>query len=540
MTARRPRPAVSAVDVAIIGYGPVGATAANLLGAAGCSVVVVEREPSVFGRARAVSTDEEVMRIWQRTGLADRLAEDMLEGRPIDLVDSGGRPLLTLAPASRGNGWPPQLFLHQPALEGVLRAGVARYPNVEVLLGHEWAALDQQADGVELTLTDLRTGAHVRRRAGYVLACDGGASPVRKALGIGFVGRTYNDRWIVIDTRVRCEWPGHDRLRFHCDPRRPAVDCPTPLGHHRWEFPLLDGDDEAAIVGRKEVWSLLSRHGITPEQVEVLRASIYNHHVRFAARWRDRRVFLLGDAAHVMPPWIGQGMAAGIRDAGNLCWKLAGVLDGTLRPGVLDSYEAERQPHARAVSDQAVLLGRIISERRRLVVGVRDPLGRLVMVTPLVGGWVRSARWFPQARVRAGFAVGTAARGAGPANWRARLTGRRSAVSEPLPQPWVLDGEGARRRLDDVLGPGWILLHVGRLPAGAEQWTGVARPVEVVRPGGADWPGAVVDVDGLLGRWLAQHGTGAVVVRPDRFVFAAARAGALPPMPRDERRLSGP
>lgn len=218
-----------------------------------------------------------------------------------------------------------------------------------------------------------------------MIAADGGSSPTRSRLGIGFEGRTYEDRWVVIDTKVLREWSDVDRLRFHCNPARPAVDCPTPLGHHRWEFPVLPGDDEAELVTEGAVRRLLADQGIGPDHVEVLRAVIYSHHVRFADRWRAGRIFLAGDAAHVMPPWIGQGMASGVRDVNNLCWKLDGVLKGQLPDAALDSYETERMPHVREVTKSAVFFGRVITERRRALTALRNPLFRAAMRTPLLG-----------------------------------------------------------------------------------------------------------------------------------------------------------
>lgn len=217
-------------DVAIVGYGPVGCTAANLLGQLGLNVVVVERDPDIYARARAISIDEEVVRIWQQVGLADRLNADMQPGCGASFVDAKGVPFVRLLPVSRGNGHPPQQFIYQPALEKVLREGVDRFPNVSVLLQHECLRLVPRDDGVELMLADLTTDEFRRIRATYVIAADGGSSATRAQLGVGFGGRTFAERWIVIDTKVLKEWPGHDRLRFHCTPERPTVDCPT-----RWD-----------------------------------------------------------------------------------------------------------------------------------------------------------------------------------------------------------------------------------------------------------------------------------------------------------------
>ncbi len=497
----------NAYDVAIIGYGPVGVTAANLLGGMGLKVAVFEREPSIYSRARAISTDEEVLRIWQRIGLAERLKQDMLSDKPIDFVDGAGRSFLSFAPQSRGNGHPPQLFIYQPALEQTLRDGVDRYPNVEVLLGQECVRVRQDAAGVELAVLNLADDTIGRFRAAYVIAADGGSSPTRGQLGVGFEGKTYEDRWVVIDTKVRKEWPTHDRLRFHCDPKRPAVDCPTPLGHHRWEFPVLEGEDEKELVSDESVWRLLEKQGIGPEHVEILRAVVYSHHVRFAARWQIDRIFLAGDAAHVMPPWIGQGMAAGVRDVGNLCWKIAGVVQGDLPTSVLESYEVERQPHVRKVTKKAVFFGRVITEHRQALTAVRNPAFRLTTRLPFAGAYFKDAKWFPATRYQRGF-------------FQSRK-GQRAA-GDQIPQPWVLDEHRKRRRLDDFLASQWRLLHLGPAePWG--QWSNANAMSFEVKPAGSNpAPNAVVDVDGTLTRWMRRKRVTVIAVRPDGIVYAAA------------------
>lgn len=495
-------------DVAVVGYGPTGVTAANLLGAQGLRVVVVERDAAVYTRARAISTDEEVMRIWQQIGLAERLQRDMLAERPIEFVDRRGTPFASADFPTAGHGYPPQLFLYQPALEETLRAGVARFPNVELLLEHECLRVRQDADAAELLLAREGGERLTRISASWVIAADGGSSPIRGQLGIGFDGRTYADRWVVIDTEVHREWPGHDRLRFHCDPARPAVDCPTPLGHHRWEFPVLPGEDEAELVTGEAVRRLLSRYGITEREVTVLRAVVYNHHVRAAARWRTGRVFLAGDAAHAMPPWIGQGMAAGVRDVANLCWKLAAVIRGELPAAVLDSYEVERKPHVREVTRRAVAVGAVITERRAAVVRTRDVLLRTLHRMPLIRRLMSRYGWIPEARYPRGFfATG------GPA------VGRR------IPQPWVLDADSSRRRIDEVIAGRWTVLatpSAGPTPG----WTAAgAVRITVLPPDSRAEPGTVVDDDGLLTTWMRTHRADLLVLRPDGFVYAAARAG---------------
>ncbi|GHG90399.1 bifunctional 3-(3-hydroxy-phenyl)propionate/3-hydroxycinnamic acid hydroxylase [Streptomyces lanatus] len=505
-----------AYDVAVIGYGPTGVTAANLLGAAGLKVVVLERDAEIYSRARAISTDEEVLRIWQRTGLAERLKQDMLPDRPLDFVDARGRAFISARPTPRGHGHPPQMFLYQPALEQILRDGVDRYPEVEVLLRHECVRLRQEADGVELTVVGTADDAVRRLRAKYVVAADGGSSLTRAQLNVGYEGRTYEDRWVVVDTRMIEPWPDHDRLRFRCDPARPAVDCPTPLGHHRWEFPILPGDDETYLTTDDAIHSMVARYGIGPDQIEILRATVYSHHVRFAARFRVGRVFLAGDAAHAMPPWIGQGMAAGVRDVANLCWKLEAVLRGELPESVLDSYEAERKPHVKEVTARAVFVGRVITERRPAVTRLRDLLLPALNRVPGFGDWLQGSNWIPAAH----YAEGLQARP------RAKASGHQ------LPQPRVTAPDGTRARLDDVLDGRWLLLHRGRLtPQPAWDRSGVPS-LTVLPAGSLPAEGAVVDDEGVLLPWLTEHRAAALALRPDAYVYAAAPAGAqLPPPP---------
>lgn len=499
-------------DVAVVGYGPTGATAANLLGQLGLNVVVIERDPDVYARARAISTDEEVLRIWQSIGLADRLQQDMLPNRPVAFVDADGVPFIETTIAGRGCGHPPQQFIYQPAIDQVLREGVARFPNVEVQLEVECLRALNKGDHVELLIGDLRADTLRRIRASYVIAADGGSSPTRGLLGIGYSGRTYGERWVVIDTKVHKEWDAHDRLRFHCNPERPTVDCPTPLGHHRWEYPARAGEDEKTLVSDDYVWRVLNDQGITAEHVEILRAVVYSHHVRVADRWRVGRVFLAGDAAHAMPPWIGQGMSAGVRDAANLCWKIAAVLGGQAPGALLDSYETERKPHVTEVTKRAVFVGKVITERRKHICALRNHVLRAVTKVPgaLTAGQKRY--WIPDARYDDGFFAAD----------------RHPASGWQIPQPWVTDHTGATVRLDDVLLRQWVVLHTGPAPGGAPAWAAIGAQVISLASSRATPSRAIVaDRSDELRAWLDAKGAAAVVVRPDGFVYAATQPGHM-------------
>lgn len=505
-------------DVAVVGYGPTGATAANLLGQLGLRVLVIERDSDIYARARAISTDEEVLRVWQAVGLSDRLQKDMLPDRPVAFVDANGVPFIDMTITGRGCGHPPQQFIFQPAIDQVLREGVARFPAVEVLVEHDCLRVLNKGDFVELLVADLKTDTFKRFRASYVIAADGGSSPTRGLLGIGYSGKTYAERWVVIDTKVHKEWDAHDRLRFHCNPDQPTVDCPTPLGHHRWEFPARTGEDDKTLVSDASVWKVLRGQGITPEHVTVLRAVVYSHHVRVADRWRVGRVFLAGDAAHAMPPWIGQGMSAGVRDAANLCWKLAAVLRGQAPDGLLDTYEDERKPHVTEVTRRAVLTGRIITEPRHAIANLRNHVVRALIKLPGALALVQKIFWIPDAHYRAGFFVG----------------GRGTAAGWQIPQPWVTDHTGATVRIDDICAGRWTVLHVGDVPPpGTSAWTDMGVPAIRVRgPYGPPADGAVSDNSSVLITWLRAKKVEAVVVRPDGYVYAATNSShPLPPPP---------
>ena len=488
--------------VAVIGYGPTGATAANILGQLGLKVVVIERDPDVYNRARAISTDEEVMRIWQSIGLADRLQQDMLPDRPLNFVDANGVPFIDLKVAPRGAGHPAQQFLYQPAVDQVLREGVQRFSGVDVLLEHECLRVHAKGDGVELMLADLRTDTFKRLNASFVIAADGGSSPTRGQLGVGYTGRTYTERWVVIDTKVLKEWDAHDRLRFHCNPARPTVDCPTPLGHHRWEYPARAGEDDQELLRDEAIWKVLSAQGITPEHVQILRAVIYSHHVRVADRWRVGRVFLAGDAAHAMPPWIGQGMSAGVRDAANLCWKLAAVVKGLAPESLLDSYQDERKPHVTEVTRRACFAGRMITERNRVIAATRNHVVRMLTRVPVLAARLERMTWIPDARY--------------------------AKVSLPPQTTALWDGKSRNRgsRVPTGHGFGSTMFSPGSGPS----YTPAAH--RRVRSRGRRWASNDSDRRAQHREWLRRKKATAAVLRPDGFIYAAAGSGQpLPPPP---------
>ena len=371
-------------DVAIIGYGPVGATLANLLGARGLDVVVLEREAAAYHLPRAVHFDDEVMRVFQGLGLADTIAPGLMVSPGMRFVDRDGALLLDWPrPRSIGpQGWHASYRFHQPALEDALRAGVARFPNVAVRDRTAVRAIGQDGEAVTL---DSGAGPI---RAREVVGCDGANSLTRAAIGEGFDDLGFDERWLVIDlilTRPRPELGDHS-IQF-CDPDRPATYVRGVGDRRRWEIALRDGEVPT------DPWPLLARW-IAPDDAMLERCAVYTFRSAVARRWRDRRLFIAGDAAHLTSPFMGQGLCAGIRDVANLGWKLAGGDDD-----LLDSYQAERAPHVTAYIETAIRLGGLI--RARATAGA--PMGSMESIAPALGGFTAPlGRPAPQPRLACG------------------------------------------------------------------------------------------------------------------------------------------
>ncbi|MFF4586040.1 bifunctional 3-(3-hydroxy-phenyl)propionate/3-hydroxycinnamic acid hydroxylase [Streptomyces sp. NPDC001388] len=531
--------------VLVVGAGPVGLTAANLLGALGVRVLVVERHTTTSDDAKAISLDDESLRTLQLAGLDEAVYPIIVPGTGTKYYGVGGRPLVhARGTGERRYGHPFKNPFAQPDLERVLRSALDRFPHVEVRFGTRLVELNQYPDHVWATLASDDDDEATRQiEAAYVLGCDGGRSTVREQLSVPMRGRSYpDDVWLVVDT---LEDPHDERYGMHVgDPDRPLVIVPGREGRCRYEFRLRP--DECApgdAVPFGLVRDLLRPHrDITPEQVE--RSVAYTFHALLAERLRDGRCFLLGDAAHMMPPFAGQGLNSGVRDAANLCWKVADVLAGRAVDALLDTYDIERRPHAQAMIELSVRLGRVVMTTDHRRARLRDLCVRAALRSRRGRRYLTEMRYRPDTRVRAGAVV--PADGPGEA-----LAGTL------LHQPSVLHGPGyTLTRLDDLLGPGWSLLGVG---LSDEEWKAVAavplpdaRRVDVVlgdrAPRARDGRAAVADADGELDAYLASLPGHLLLVRPDRLiaaVFTPGRAGhvarALGPFLSQARtRTAGP
>jgi 3-(3-hydroxy-phenyl)propionate hydroxylase len=485
------------VDVAIVGFGPVGALSALLLADAGLRVAILERSREPVVLPRAVGLDGESMRAFQRIGLGDAVEAIVQPPRESDQVcftDSRRRTLFGLEIPRHGrNGWRDVLFFDQPELEALLREEVARRDGIEVFLGHEVVALQQTHDDVTLRCSSAARSGPPALRASFVLGCDGASSFVRGAVGIDWLSLGYDQDWLVVDI---VQFPEADLPLVTmqvCDPARLTTYVCVKDPNRRWEFQLLEGETREEMLRPDKIEELL-RPWLPPEHYELRRSAVYQFHAATAERWREGRVFLAGDAAHQTPPFLGQGLNAGFRDAVNLGWKLPLVHEGVCDESLLDSYAEERDAHARDLVEWAVALGQLMETLAAREASLPDP--------------------YPSADRSAGYGQG---RNTPPLRGGVLVDAQ---IRESLPvgsllrQPTVRRADGSECRLDELLGPGFAI--VGRkksdLRVGSEASTILER-----------LEGTAVSLEGLevtLGeqdRLFDAHP--AAVLRPDRYVF---------------------
>lgn len=505
------------VDVLIVGLGPTGATAANLLGRAGIRTMVVERDIDIYPRQRAIASDEDAHRIWQGLGLFDRMLETMSTDVRVHLRHRDRTFLTTYSAKSYDQGVPGMAFYHQPELERILREGISRFPCVTVAAGLDAVGITQDAEGVEVTLRPVDGGGERTVRARYVIGADGGSSPVRKMLGIALPGRHIQEQWFDIQLRAWYDLPTEAPLDFTflSDPYRPGVDCPCPMGYHRIEFRVNEGETIDYLQSEAGLRALLAERGIDYDRVEIHRSWAYTFHIRQAEHWSRGRVFLAGDAAHIMPPFAGQGVSSGVRDVANLCWKLDAVITGDADPSLLETYEPERRPNVVALTRFSLRIGRIVMLRNPTAARVRDAMFLAASRTPGLRSWLSRMGIKPM------YALGTR-RGFFTEN-----SGRGSLAGAFVKQPWVMVSGSTPVRLDTLTGGRWTWIGFPDAPIPpALARAGVAEIVLETASALATHrvpTGHVVDGEGILERQFRRAGAAGVLVRPDGFVFGSDR-----------------
>ncbi len=501
-------------DVVIIGYGPSGVAAANALGSRGVSTIAIERDTDIYERARAVTVNDWTVRCLQSVGLDGAATADMDATTALRWITYEGHEIMRLPFPPGQIGFATAYSIYQPLLEQTLRDGAQRFSSGQVNYGVEVTGIEQDSEGVTVATKNLETGVSGSVRAKYALACDGGSSVTRHEVGVSMQGDTIPVRWIVIDAKVKRWWPNRNILTFWSDNKRPVVDIALGRGNHRWEFPLEPGESDDNYQDTEQVWPLLEALGVSRDDVDIHRYAFYNHHVRMADRWRVGRVFLVGDAAHLMPPWAGAGMQSGIRDSFNLAWKLTEVLAGRLPEESLDTYQAERQPNVDFYTQVSVGLGKIIKQEltpEEMAAMAPQPgeLPPLLWPPFYVGGWLRG------------------------------VPTPDSAVGKMIPQPLAADTRGVIKPLDYLLGDGFVLLGDGVDPAtvlSTDERTGwdalQAQYLTVRSPDqGTVTSAEIVDIDGSLLGWMRQFGARVIAVRPDKFVAACDTSGLDVPAP---------
>lgn len=502
-------------EIVIVGLGPVGAVAANLAGAAGFDTLVIDRDLAPFAQPRAIVFDAEIMRIFDSIGLAEQISQITrplggsvylgTDHRPIRVFRSPG--------PAHAHAWAPSNLFYQPHLEATIRKAMSRYPNVRVLSGCEVVDIADAADGATLRVNDL-AGGSFDVQARIVLACDGASSLVRKRLGVPLHDIGFVERWLVVDAHMHgpMRWPDTHEIppevqdgRYSlmvCDPEQPATLIPGVGTHRRWEYMLMaDERDEEAVdpvnlKRRVADWA-------DPADVEIVRSSVYRFRALVADRWRSNSVFLLGDAAHQTPPFFGQGMCHGIRDAAQLMWKLSAVLGGAASDALLDTYQPEREPHVREIIAASVKAGAAVC--------ITDP---------------------DRAHARdAEFRAAEAARAGATVAMTDVVPPIRTGVIDHatggarLPETAVAR-DGTIQRLDALLGGHPTVVACGGLDALAlpdsilRRWHAIGgQVVALTQPGSTD---GLQDLDGRMSRFLSTHAAIAAVVRPDRYLYGTA------------------
>jgi 3-(3-hydroxy-phenyl)propionate hydroxylase len=503
-------------DVAIIGYGPVGAVLANLLGAQGHSILVVDQMREIYDKPRAINIDHEVMRVLQSVGLADAVNALAIPYAGTDFLGLEGRPFKIFEPTAPPYPlhWAPNLLFIQPEFEPVLRGGVDRFINVEVLLEHRATEVWQAPSAAGLRFVGA-DGEVREASARYLVACDGAVSPVRKQLGIGQESLDFDEWWTVVDAWLMRPTPLPKRTTQYCWPAGPTTYVVGPRNLRRWEMKLLPGETPRDYEDRGAVRRRLAPF-VDADAIEIWRVATYRFHALVAEEWRRGRIFLAGDAAHQMPPFMAQGLCSGIRDAGNLGWKLGAVLKGRFPEPLLSTYEAERKPHIRQLVAATKELGKVIGELDVAAAKRRDAEFEATLASEETVK-VRQAL-IPDltAGIIAKESAGKPLPGAGAL----------------FPQPRVRLADGRIVLLDDRVGDRFLLVLRGE-EAGScldEESSRILSRLDalVLALGDAASSDAaievVVDEVGVLDAWMSAHGFIAALVRPDKYTFGGAQS----------------
>ena len=498
-------------DVAIVGYGPVGAIFANLLARYGLRIAVVERAAGIYDKPRAITLDHEALRVFQAVGLADFMESTIAphNGSHYLGVDGEVIKMFDPMPPPYPLGWIPNATFVQPDAEQALRDKLAGYKDADVFLSTTGVSLEQDEASVSLKARG-ETGDEFEISARYLIGCDGANSFVRKHLAIVLEDLAFDEWWMVVDTLTSDPGKRPAKSYQYCWPSRPGTFVPGPGNLRRWEIKLLPGEDPELAGAPDNVVKLLRGFTDTSD-LTIWRSAVYRFHALLGESWRDHRVFLMGDAVHQTPPFLGQGLCAGIRDASNLAWKLAHVLRGSADDTLLDSYEVERKPHVRSVVASAREFGKIIGELDPAAAVARDERLR----ADLKSGKAETIRQKFIPDLTSGL-----------------VAARNKIGGKLFVQPRVRSADGTVRRLDDLLKPEFAVVTATQEAmswisrAANLRWQQLGGERVIITDAGESATGdeisTVVESDGVFSSWMRENELGAVIVRPDRYVFAGA------------------
>ncbi|MEE2570553.1 bifunctional 3-(3-hydroxy-phenyl)propionate/3-hydroxycinnamic acid hydroxylase [Pseudarthrobacter sp. J64] len=533
-------------EVLIIGAGPAGLMLANILGMYGRSVTVLEARDELIDYPRGVGLDDESFRTIQTVGLAPRVLPHTTPQHIMRLVNGAGKTILENNPQTLEFGWDRKHGFIQPEVDKVLLEGLSRYPSVRVLFSHEVEEVEEDSDGVTAIarVRGASAGETVERsfRAQYLVGCEGGKSPTRKRLGVSFEGKSPATRWLVVD--INNDPLGTPNVFLGADPKRPYVSIGLPHAVRRFEFMLHPVETEEQVTDPEFVNDMLRDHVPDPTTLDYIRRRVFTHHGRVAGSFRKGRQLIAGDAAHLMPVWMGQGWNSGMRDATNLGWKLASILSGTAGEKILDTYTFERKEHAQAMVDLSLTMGSVIKLTNPAAVLVRDAASAVLNLVPQVKSYFTDMRFKPMPRYTSGVLADPTTQQSGHAAPRitskliAVKTARNtvSPVGLQFPQPRVNFSGGDNVLLDDAIGNWWTVLLWGNNPEDvlpAESLVKLkelgAQLVSVLPETQRGWAeqdatGDVMilgDHTGVLKKWFDERPTPLVFLRPDRFVAGA-------------------
>lgn len=523
-TAHLSSPVELSTDVAIVGAGPVGLMIANYLGQCGVNVTLVEKLDSLIDYPRAIGLDDESLRTFQAVGLAENVLPHTTPWHAMRFMTPKGRCFADIQPKTDEFGWSRRNAFIQPLADRVLFEGLARFDNVKVLFGRELEGFEQSESGVQLTLKSA-DGRRECLKAQYLIGCDGGNSLVRRSLNISFEGKTAPNQWIVVD--IANDPLSTPHVYLCCDPVRPYVSAALPHGVRRFEFMVMPGETEAELSKPENMRKLLAKVLPDPDRIELIRSRVYTHNARLAGRFREGRVLLAGDAAHIMPVWQGQGYNSGMRDASNLAWKLSRVVKGLANDSLLDSYELERRDHAKAMIDLSVMAGHVLAPPKRWQGTLRDGVSWLLNYVPPIKRYFVEMRFKPMPQYTRGALIVPSEKG--------------SPVGKMFIQPQVLTDAGATVRLDEVIGENFAIIAWGCDPtwglsaAQIAHWKAmgtrfiqVLPDVQLRAPSDAGHEVIRVgDSSGRLREWFARGSSSIALLRPDRFLAGLATPQTL-------------